>query len=87
MAKATLSSGGGGSHGKAVSFSESILASIADSKPHHDAVCAMSLIGTRATDAVRLRFMREMDGRVRNKTAHTALGTWGGKRVRWYWPV
>ena len=86
MAEAVVSGGGGGSHGAPVKWEESILAAIQDSKPHPDAVCALSIVGSKASGKLRLRFGKEMDRRVSTGEALTACGTFGGKRVRWYWP-
>ena len=86
MAKAVVSGGGGGSNGAPVKWEESILAAIQDSKPHPDAVCAMSLLGADATAPIKRRFRIEMERRADTGEALSALGTYCGKCVRWYWP-
>ena len=68
-------------------WADEIRAEIQDGKPHPDAVCVLSLIGSKATNAMRQRFAKEMDERVKANTACTQYGRYNGKRVRWYWPA
>jgi hypothetical protein len=87
MEKKTLSGGGGGSHGKAVSFLDALVAELRGTEIPLDAICAADLAERLGCSCRRALAM--LDGKVKSGAykKHFGKRPGDGHAACWFWPA